>query len=319
MKGPMLPLLHELADAYPEYCFGVIKVTKMAARLSNRFHRGGHEHNLLMKRVREVSEYAHIAGAVSMPGWMEGGEPKRGMSEARAVPKHYLAMIRAMRAGLKHSRLPWLISQIEFGKRRVRNMEEFKAVHAGLLKVGKSVDDAIVIPSKGLQLIDDHHFSKEGNSQWAKRAIKAIGELKVMERAVKAAADLEYRSAGPSEMKSNHKPADVLAIVEAKVTKHTPAPSLKGMGTYRDCLLITEWRIRKVVKGKVSGDRLLVVHFGVRDRKYTETAELKSGQRLRLKLASWDPQDKYKNLMMQDDIGDYDAKRYFALHASPVK
>lgn len=309
-KGPTWPLLHELTAAYPHVDFGVVKVAKSAATLRKDFLPGKRSYRELIDQAKAARRFGPIAAAVIMQGWVEC-ERSDSVDEARRIGEDYPKLIRKLRDDLDLDKLPVVASQIELGTGRKGREDRWAAIHQEIAALPEKFDHLRVIDANGLDMVDDHHFSRKGNEQWAKLAMEAFADLKAFDDLPEPK---DSHDDGPIALpRRNVEPDKVIAEVDAVVRRHTPGRSLKQLGTYRNLLVVTEYEIRKVRKGKLPGKRVLCVEFAIRDGKRCEAKSLRKGSRRRLKLGSWRAQKKLRALPMDDDINDFDATLYYVL------
>lgn len=307
-RGPMAPLLDELAGRYPGFDFGCLKVARSAARVASNYRRGKREFDLLVRATRSLPRSARVVGLVAMQGYCEGASP-RGKNEAAQFGDQYRAMINELRGDLERPTLPVLVSQIEWDTNRKRHLESWEAIEKHLYESAAQLDHAEIVESKDLGLVDDHHFNRDGNIAWAKRAadvVDSMGWLEGIEPVEMAVHEADEGDLPP--------PDQVVAEVEAVVHRHTPGRSLRQLGAYRNLLVVTEYRLKQVRKGKLRAKTFLAVHMKFRDRKATDAARFVDGQVHRLRLADWRAQPKRVRQMPLDDATDnLDAPIYFTL------
>jgi hypothetical protein len=309
MNGPMWPLMHELMKRYPGVDFGVVKVARSAARIKERFLPGKREYRELVEDLKRARLSGRLVGGVIMQGW-GNVERTKTAEEVKDFPKHYRKFVRSLREDLGRDDLPIIASQVEYGSDVRGHEEAWKAVHDHIAALPKGLDQLAVVDANGIDMVDGHHFSGKGNEAWAKLALKAVNRLKMLDEL-----DVDRRSRDdepvklPSRVES---PKTVLAEADLKLQKRTEGRSRDELGTYRNLLVVNEYKVRKIRSGALPSDRVLVVEFAVRNGKPGPARKLKEGQRRRLKLRSWRAQKKFQSLPMDDDINDFDAPLFFA-------
>ncbi len=316
-RGPIRPLLHELAEAWPEYRFGVAKVAKAASRIQNNWRRGKEPYKTLIRVGRDLSSRYHVAGLIVMQGWLEGGE-NRHAKESTLFTEHYTAMIRDIREDLDMPDLPVVISLVEYGTSRKRNLEAWTHVRDQMLRLPDKIEHSVLVDSQGLPLVDDHHFNIEGNSRWAVRAVQAIRNAGLMKPRRLQLAFARLHPTADLSVPEAIGPADAIARVEAVVTHHAGIDSADELGSYDDALVLTELEVRKVLDGQLKCKRLLVVQRGATDRKLTRAARLKPGQKLAVTLGSWRAQKKLQSMQMFSDVPSLELPMFYALQAQPL-
>lgn len=308
-KGPIWPLLHELTAAYPDVDFGVVKVARSAATLRGEFLPGKRAYREVVQQAAAARRFGSIAAAIVMQGWVEC-ERSKSVQEARKVGRDYPKLVRALRKDLGRKDLPILASQIELGSDRKGKEDRWEAIHEEIAALDEKLDHLEVLPVKGLDMVDGHHFSRKGNEVWARMAAEALAGLK----AFKSLPADEADHSGPITLPGRKENADaVLAEVDAVVRRPTQGRSREQLGTYRNLLVVTEYEVRKVRKGQLPGKRFLAVEFAIRSGKDGPARSLGKGRRRRLKLGSWRARKKLHSLPMDDDIMDFDAPLYYVL------
>ncbi len=309
-KGPIWPLLHELTAAYPEVDFGVVKVARSAATLRGNFLPGKRSYREAIEQATAARRFGPIAAAIIMQGWVEC-ERAGSVQQARQVGQDYPKLIRSLRKDLDRQDLPILASQIELGSDRKGKEDRWQAIHEQIGALDKKLDHLAVLPVKGLDMVDGHHFSRKGNEAWARLAAKALAGLGAFESLPADGRDDEpIVLPGPKA-----DPDAVLAEVDAVVRRRTQGRSRQQLGTYRNLLVVTEYEVRKVRKGQLPGKRFLAVEFAIRKGKDGPARSIRKGQRRRLRLGSWRARKKLHSLPMDDDIMDFDAPLYYVLQA----
>jgi hypothetical protein len=310
MNGPMWPLMHELMKRYPGVDFGAVKVARSAARIKERFLPGKREYRRLIDDVKRARLSGHLIGGVIMQGWCTVERTKTA-EDVKDFPKHYRRFVKLLRKDLGRENLPIIASQVEYGSDVRGHEEAWKAVHGHIAALPKDLDHLAVVDANGIDMVDGHHFSRKGYETWAQLARDAVEELDMLDEL-----DLSRRPSEenqpvklPSRVES---PKTVLAEAELKLQKRTEGRSRQELGTYRNLLVVNEYEVRKVRKGALPSDRVLVVEFAVRNGKPGPARKLKEGQKRRLKLRSWRAQKKLQSLPMDDDINDFDAPLFFA-------
>jgi hypothetical protein len=307
--GPMWPLVHELTQKYPGVDFGVVKVAKSAARIKDRFLPGKREYRRLVEDIKRARQAGHLVGGVIMQGWCTVERTKTA-EDVKDFPKYYRKFVRSLRKDLGRDDLPVIASQVEIGSDVKGHEKSWRAVRGHIAALPEDLDHLAVVDANGLDMADGHHFSRKGNEAWAKRAVKAVAKLKMLDDV-----DVSRRTSQTEAVtlpRAVGSPETVLAEAELKLDKRTEGRSIEDLGTYRNLLVVNEYKVSKVRKGVLPSDRVLVVEFAVRDGKPAAARKLKRGQKRRLKLRSWRAQKKLQSLPLDDEINDFDAPLYFA-------
>jgi len=308
-NGPMWPLLQRLTQAYPGVDFGVVKVAQSAGTIKQNFLPGKRKYEEAVKLARQGEAVGTLAGVVIMQGWVEV-ERSKGPKSVADLTEDYRKMVSSLRKDLGREDLPVLASQVELGSDAKGKMDAWHSVHDQIAALPERIDHLAVVPSKDLDMVDGHHFSRKGNEEWADRAMKTIAKLKLLD-------ELPERSASkkpltvvlPAKVQN---PDAVLAEADLKLRQQTEGRTVEELGTYRNLLVVNEYEVKRIRKGKLPSKRVLVVEFAVKDGKPLAVRKLKRGDGRRLKLRSWSAQRKLQSLPLDDDILDLDAPLYFA-------
>ena len=111
----------------------------------------------------------------------------------------------------------------------------------------------------------------------------------------------------------------VVGVVLATVTRRSKPLTAEQVFPYTEVLICTEYKIRKVLSGKIADKRIVTMQVAMRDAKYLPPAAFKIGQTYKLKLGLWSQQTHYQGHPVADDIHDLDATILFIFSAEPAK
>ena len=111
----------------------------------------------------------------------------------------------------------------------------------------------------------------------------------------------------------------VIAVVEATVARTSKPLTAEQVWPYTEVLICTEYKVRKVLSGKLRDSRIVTMQVAMRDAKYLPPARFKAGETYKLKVGSWSAQTHYQGHPVADDIQDLDATIYFVFSAEAVK
>jgi len=117
----------------------------------------------------------------------------------------------------------------------------------------------------------------------------------------------ELRLAGSEQERATTRPAtqpaERIALVgELVATSKLPSPF--NIKPYRECLILTRYRVVRAIEGKVPEGEVLVVHWGMKDLRPTSEAGFKLGQRQRLVCEPFAAHKKLERYPMANDIRD---------------
>ena len=126
-----------------------------------------------------------------------------------------------------------------------------------------------------------------------------IEEPEAAKNAAAVAADLAQRKALPR------------IEVEATLIAKSKVPDPKQMAPYRHALIVNEYSVEKVLKGKYEQKTIRVAQWGMRDLKPTPLAALKPGTSVKLVLETFADHDELVPELISDTLKeDFDMKLY---------
>jgi hypothetical protein len=97
------------------------------------------------------------------------------------------------------------------------------------------------------------------------------------------------------------KPAEQV-VVQARLVKATPVPTLQAIAPYRRCLIANEYAVEKVVQGRYGPATIGVAHWAILDGKsLPNDRKIGASYRLRLERFTDHPELESERLMMESD------------------
>lgn len=107
----------------------------------------------------------------------------------------------------------------------------------------------------------------------------------------------------------------VLATIEA-VSK---VPTAQQIAPYRDAIAYLLYRVDKVLEGKYGDQRIVVVHWGMKNAKHTPAASWKPGEKQRLLLDLFDAHKELQEITAAQDADEPELAPYWALEIESHK
>jgi hypothetical protein len=115
----------------------------------------------------------------------------------------------------------------------------------------------------------------------------------------------DVKAAGPPTVASEDTSAGRTRrlIVDAEVLDDVAVPTVPAIAPYRHALIAMEYAVVDVVEGSYDGEKLLVAHWVIRDKRVLENAARHKGERYRLTLELYDdhPELESQRLVMDTD------------------
>jgi hypothetical protein len=108
-------------------------------------------------------------------------------------------------------------------------------------------------------------------------------------------------------------------VVEVTILKASAVPTAQRIAPYTSCVTYVACRVDKVLSGTYDERSIVVVHWGMKDKKHTPAAAWQAGQRQRLLL---DPFDSHRDLAKITKAADADVMElvpYWALAVESLK
>jgi len=119
---------------------------------------------------------------------------------------------------------------------------------------------------------------------------------------------------------STSKSGNERLVVVATIEQPSRVPSYKQVGhTYTECVTFIRYRIDRVISGSCRAKKIMVVHWGMRNKKRTPAAFWKRGTRQRLTLDLFDAHKELEGINKAEDADDPDLTPYWALKVSPAR
>ena len=107
-------------------------------------------------------------------------------------------------------------------------------------------------------------------------------------------------------------------VVEVTARELSSVPAKEDLGVYKHVTRFIRYEVDRVVEGKLDGRSIVIGHWSVRDREFTEAAKYREGQRLRITCQTLSDQDEVTMARTIDDIEDLDLPRYWASDVRPL-
>jgi hypothetical protein len=101
-------------------------------------------------------------------------------------------------------------------------------------------------------------------------------------------------------------------VVDVELVKLSKVPTLKEILPYQEALFVSEYRVKKVIEGKLDAQTLRVAHWALLDGKTRTPAARKPGWSGRLYLESFEANPQLKSLFLSDTLDDnFEATVYY--------
>lgn len=189
--GPGMPFLKGLINAYPGYYFGVINNASLSSTCKgenqgnssspldpsdNRYFKDTYLFKEITDAAKAVQAEATLGGVLCMLGSVEATRTSQAVCEAFSDDLAQLA--KDLRAELGVPNLPFIMGGYENGATgNFALSKPWPAIIDAQIKLLPSkLPYSGVVDSKGITMLDDHHYVATGNGQplWAQRAIALI-------------------------------------------------------------------------------------------------------------------------------------------------
>ncbi|MEI6536783.1 MAG: hypothetical protein WCN98_15660, partial [Verrucomicrobiaceae bacterium] len=206
--------------------------------------------------------------------------------------------------------LPWLGNKPEWGEAILAakgQSEGWRLVYDPFAAFPTRITNFFSIESEGIPVIDSHHYSAAGYELWGERVQKILAAQKTL--FTKAAA-VPALAQAPAATAPDRQPI----TVSAELTRTSRVRSLAALGTYSNALVVYEYRVTEVHAGPAKPEqRLIVVQYGIRDRKLQPAATAVVKERYRLVCQDWNlvPETIHQQ-PMDDDLLEMDLPLWFA-------
>jgi hypothetical protein len=114
----------------------------------------------------------------------------------------------------------------------------------------------------------------------------------------------------------------IKATVEGELTAVTPVPDLERIRPYRSALLAEEYKVIRVVSGRMSalkpGTKIRIYRYGIRSGEKTAVKDAKIGDKTQMLIQSYDSDPKFSREFQVDGL-DPDITIPLYVDVSPVK
>jgi Carbohydrate esterase, sialic acid-specific acetylesterase len=143
------------------------------------FRKGGLFFPQVMERAGELKGRVTFAGVFAMFGY-------DGRTNPRAQNGGYLECLKGLaadyRAELAEPNLPFVFGDYERGARDGFSPTCCGApgVIAQLAKVPEAIPNAILVPTEGIPMQDNHHYNMAGHKLWSERAFAGLADLNLL-------------------------------------------------------------------------------------------------------------------------------------------
>lgn len=308
-NSPVGLLMKKLAEKYPDYQIGAVKVTQSAGTLADNFGNGKATYRKLVQEVSEARNHGKVAGVVTMIGWCEGAEHK---GRPRSFAEDFAKMIDHLREDLDTPDLPFIVSQVEIGNPRKDEDPTWRTVEAAIAQLPEHRDGILVVPSNR-HFIDTHHYNPKGYDVWTDEALKIIVNADLVTRSLqaKSVASTSVILDRPVQ----HDKDEIIAKVKAKIVEISKPRTPKELGTYKHSLMTIKFRVEETIDGKIDNGEFIGIAYAVRDRNPQPACQWKQNQVFALNLGSWLAQKELQALAMDDQLDDFRSPQYFIMSA----
>lgn len=172
--GPEMFILTELAERYPDYHFGYIKVAKGGATVREDFMRGQGRYDAVIRNGQWAKQHATLGGVIAMLGFVEA--TSHGGWEQ--FQENIVTMMGQMREDLDEPDLPLVIGKFEEhapGEKYDLKPEVRRQMTEDIDALPSLLEHTAVVDTDG-PYRDDHHFTAEGMRLWGTRAAEILVE-----------------------------------------------------------------------------------------------------------------------------------------------
>jgi hypothetical protein len=190
IAGPSMPFLKQMAAAYPDCYFGVVINASQSSTCrgentgtngsgidpdDNRYWKGARLYEEIVTAAKAIQADVTLGGIVCMLGSVEATRTTE--ATCRNFSNDLAQLARDLRADLGNPKLPFLMGEYEQGASGdftiTRPMPAIIASEIRALPT--KLDNSASIPSNGIQMLDDHHYTGNvGQVEFAKRTVAAI-------------------------------------------------------------------------------------------------------------------------------------------------
>lgn len=189
--GPGMPFMKAMAAAYPGYYIGVINNASLSATCKgentgnngsgldpadNRYYKGTYLYQQMLDAAKAVQPDVTLGGILCMLGTVDATRTSQAVCEA--FSDDISQLIKDLRTDLGMPNLPFLMGAYEAGA--TGDFAVTKPwpgiIDAQIKLIPSKLARSAVVDSKGITMLDDHHYVANGNGQplWAQRAVALI-------------------------------------------------------------------------------------------------------------------------------------------------
>lgn len=189
--GPGMPFIKALAAAYPGYYIGVINNASLSATCKgentgnnssnldpadNRYYKGTYLYQEILTAAKAVQPDVTFGGILCMLGTVDATRTSQAVCEA--FSDDISQLVKDLRADLGLPNLPFIMGGYEAGASGDFALTKPlpAIVDAQIKLIPSKLPFSGVVDSKGITMLDDHHYVANGNGQplWASRAVAII-------------------------------------------------------------------------------------------------------------------------------------------------
>lgn len=187
--GPGMPFLKAMALANPGYHFAVISNAMPSSTLrgendghngsgipadENRYWKGAILYGELLAAGLEVKDKVTFGGILCMLGSVEATRTSEEI--CRAFSDDAATMVRDFRTDLGAPNLPFIMGEYEAGAAAEFALSQpWPAIIDQQIKqIPSKLDYSATVDSKGIPMLDNHHYNQAGVKIWAGRAVSLI-------------------------------------------------------------------------------------------------------------------------------------------------
>jgi hypothetical protein len=186
-----MPLIKGLIAAYPGYYIGVINNASLSATCKgvntgsnssgldpsdNRYFKGTYLYQQLIDAAKAVQADVTFGGLLCMLGTVDA--TRTNQEVCQAFSDDVSQLVKDIRADLGLPNLPFLMGAYEAGATGAFALTNPlpAIVDAQIKLIPSKLPTSAVVDSKGITMLDDHHYVANGNGQplWASRAVTLI-------------------------------------------------------------------------------------------------------------------------------------------------
>jgi hypothetical protein len=188
--GPGMPFLKGMTAAYPDYWFGAINNASLSATCrgentgnnssgldptDNRYYKGTYLYQQILDAAKAVQAEVTLGGILCMLGTVDA--TRTNETVCRAFSDDISQLVKDLRSDLGLPNLPFIMGGYEAGATGDFALTKPlpAIVDAQIKLIPSKLPYAAVVDSKGIQMLDDHHYTANvGQPEWAKRAVAII-------------------------------------------------------------------------------------------------------------------------------------------------